>query len=105
MTEKMSCTVTSANFGNLAGRANLSLPVIMRSKSNFNFRTRHMNYPKDLVKSLSLIDKWEFNVFDVSDASKQRPLTYVLYELLKKYDLLSTFKVCLLKKYNLREES
>lgn len=56
-----------------------------------------MNYPKDLVKSLSLIDKWEFNVFDVSDASKQRPLTYVLYELLKKYDLLSTFKVCLLK--------
>jgi hypothetical protein len=56
-----------------------------------------MNYPKDLVKSLSLIDKWEFNVFDVSDASKQRPLTYVLYELLKKYDLLSTFKVRLFK--------
>jgi len=58
-----------------------------------NEKTRHMNYPKDLVKSLSLIDKWEFNVFDVSDASKQRPLTYVLYELLKKYDLLSTFKI------------
>ncbi|CBY13498.1 unnamed protein product [Oikopleura dioica] len=58
-----------------------------------NEKTRHMNYPQDLVKSLSLIDKWEFNVFDVSDASKQRPLTYVLYELLKKYDLLSTFKI------------
>ena len=54
-----------------------------------------MNYPKALVDSLSLIDKWEFNVFDVADASKQRPLTYVLYELLKKYDLLSTFKVIL----------
>ena len=52
-----------------------------------------MNYPRALVDSLSLIDKWEFNVFDVADASKQRPLTYVLYELLKKYDLLSTFKV------------
>ena len=37
--------------------------------------------------------KWEFNVYDVADASKQRPLTYVLYELLKKYDLLTTFKV------------
>ena len=37
--------------------------------------------------------KWEFNVFQVSEASKQRPLTYVLYELLKKYGLLSTFKV------------
>ncbi len=52
-----------------------------------------MNYPKALVDSLSLIDRWEFNVFDVADASKQRPLTYVLYELIKKYDLLSTFKV------------
>lgn len=52
-----------------------------------------MNYPKALVDSLSLIDRWEFNVFDVADASKQRPLTYVLYELLKKYDLLSTFKI------------
>ena len=41
--------------------------------------------------------KWEFNVYDVADASKQRPLTYVLYELLKKYDLLTTFKV----RYNL----
>ena len=29
----------------------------------------------------------------MSDASKERPLTYVLYELLKKYGLLSTFKV------------
>ena len=38
-------------------------------------------------------NKWEFNVFQVSEASKQRPLTYVLYELLKKYGLLSTFKV------------
>ena len=37
-------------------------------------------------------NKWEFNVFQVSEASKQRPLTYVLYELLKKYGLLSTFK-------------
>ena len=72
-----------------------------------------MNYPKTLVNSLSKIDKefvrfkssrnselfseqfekWEFNVYDVADASKQRPLTYVLYELLKKYDLLTTFKV------------
>jgi len=56
-------------------------------------RTRHMNYPKALVDSLNKIDKWEFNVFNVSEASKQRPLTYVLYELLKKYDLLSTFKI------------
>jgi len=55
--------------------------------------TRHMNYPKTLVNSLSKIDKWEFNVYDVADASKQRPLTYVLYELLKKYDLLTTFKI------------
>ena len=52
-----------------------------------------MNYPENLVSALSLIDKWEFNVFAISEASKQRPLTYVLYELLKKYDLLSTFKV------------
>merc|ERR1712062_94956 len=56
-------------------------------------KTRHMNYPKELVDSLSKIDKWEFNVHDVAEASKQRPLTYVLYELLKKYDLLSTFKI------------
>jgi len=55
--------------------------------------TRHMNYPDTLVQSLSKIDKWEFNVFQVSEASKQRPLTYVLYELLKKYGLLSTFKI------------
>ena len=40
-------------------------------------------------------NKWEFNVFQVSEASKQRPLTYVLYELLKKYGLLSTFKASL----------
>jgi len=58
-----------------------------------NGLTRHMNYPKDLVCALSLIDKWEFDVFAISEASKQRPLTYVLYELLKKYDLLSTFKI------------
>ena len=52
-----------------------------------------MNYPAPLLSCLSMIDRWEFNVFEVADASKQRPLTYVLYELLKKYDLLSTFKV------------
>ena len=63
-----------------------------------------MNYPKALVDSLSLIDRWEFNVFDVADASKQRPLTYVLYELLKKYDLLSTFKVPPCQSYLLPEQ-
>ena len=46
------------------------------------------------------LKKWEFNVYDVADASKQRPLTYVLYELLKKYDLLTTFKVSLLIKHD-----
>lgn len=58
-----------------------------------NGKTRHMNYPAPLLSCLSMIDRWEFNVFEVADASKQRPLTYVLYELLKKYDLLSTFKI------------
>ena len=55
---------------------------MMRIVTIAQFRTK-----KDKPK------KWEFNVFQVSQASKQRPLTYVLYELLKKYGLLSTFKV------------
>ena len=50
---------------------------------------------------VNTLKKWEFNVYDVADASKQRPLTYVLYELLKKYDLLTTFKVSLLIKHDL----
>ena len=56
-----------------------------------------MRSPRNFVRNNEQLTeqfkKWEFNVYDVADASKQRPLTYVLYELLKKYDLLTTFKV------------
>ena len=61
--------------------------VTIFSHKRLKFRSKVIPFRKETRK------QWEFNVFQVSEASKQRPLTYVLYELLKKYGLLSTFKV------------
>lgn len=40
------------------------------------------------------LDNWNFPIFRVEILTENQPLRYITQELFKKYNLLSTFKVC-----------
>ncbi|XP_042313806.1 calcium/calmodulin-dependent 3',5'-cyclic nucleotide phosphodiesterase 1A-like [Sceloporus undulatus] len=50
-------------------------------------------FPSEVTETFKDVDKWEFDVFALNEASQGHSLKYLMFVLFSKYNLLSQFKI------------
>jgi high affinity cAMP-specific and IBMX-insensitive 3',5'-cyclic phosphodiesterase 8 len=63
-----------------------------RTKSTF-LATMMDDNQKKFLETIESLDSWDFDVFELCDLTRQRPLLFVGVALMKKYNLLETFDI------------